>query len=49
MLIIMRTGGATIWEHRYDHNIISLYFANKKGDKTDIRWDGTYPNGYFNN
>ncbi|WP_339049266.1 hypothetical protein [Spiroplasma endosymbiont of Colias croceus] len=39
--------GGTIWEHRYDKSTVSFYFANNKKDKTDIKWDGKYPTGYF--
>lgn len=44
-------GGATIWEHKdnYDKNIFFLYFSNNKASEEDIKWDGIYPSGYFDN
>jgi len=41
-------GGAIIWENkRSDHYKIDLYFAIKPNNDIDKKWDGIYPNGYF--
>ncbi len=40
--------GASIWEsQRSDHYKIDLYFAIKPANNNDKKWDGNYPNGYF--
>lgn len=42
--------GASIWKsQRGDHYKIDLYFAIKPNRDKDIKWDGTYPDGYFDN
>ena len=42
--------GTTIWSYKTkDKHKISLYFSIKPKDGNDIRWDGTYPDGYFDN
>ncbi len=42
-------GGATIWSHQSgDYHKIDLYFDIKSRHQGDIKWDGVYPNGYFN-
>ncbi|WP_375317237.1 hypothetical protein [Spiroplasma endosymbiont of Virgichneumon dumeticola] len=42
-------GGATIWEHpRDDYHKIDLYFGIKSKHQGDTKWDGNYPDGYFN-
>ncbi|MBP1526105.1 MAG: hypothetical protein H9Q65_06270 [Spiroplasma ixodetis] len=41
--------GTTIWSHKtYDEHQINLYFGIQSHHQGDIKWDGTYPNGYFN-
>lgn len=43
-------GGATIWEHkRNDFRKIDLYFGINPSLKEDTKWDGIYPDGYFDN
>ena len=43
--------GTTIWETKnlYDENKIDLYFGIKPTFKDDIKWNGQYPDGYFDN
>lgn len=49
-MMVMRTGGATIWEYKVsDKHKISLYFGFKPTSKNDIKWNGIYPDGYFSN
>ncbi len=51
-MIIQPTGGAgtTIWETKTDNaNKIDLYFSIKPLLNSDIKWDGIYPDGYFDN
>ncbi len=46
----MLTGGASIWEsQRGDHYKIDLYFGIKPSKQDDIKWNGIYPEGYFDN
>ncbi len=41
---------STIWSYKTkDKYKISLYFGIKPLDSTDIKWDGIYPDGYFDN
>lgn len=45
-------GNTTIWEHGYirgDTFFATLYFSKNKANSNDIKWDGTYPDGYFIN
>ncbi|WP_342266067.1 hypothetical protein [Spiroplasma endosymbiont of Villa modesta] len=43
--------GTTIWSHKYtndDKHKIELYFSIKpEKNSDDIKWDGIYPDGYF--
>ncbi|WP_338974550.1 hypothetical protein [Spiroplasma endosymbiont of Tricholauxania praeusta] len=45
--------GTTIWSHKYtndDKHKIELYFSIKpEKNSDDIKWDGIYPDGYFDN
>ncbi len=45
--------GTTIWSHKYTNNDkhkIELYFSIKpEKNSDDIKWDGIYPDGYFDN
>ncbi|WP_281748843.1 hypothetical protein [Spiroplasma ixodetis] len=43
-------GTTTIWENKCSSckPTISLYFDIKPREKNDIKWDGIYPEGYFN-
>ncbi len=43
--------GTTIWETKnlYDETKIDLYFSIKPIFDNDIKWNGIYPNGYFDN
>ncbi len=51
-MTIQSTGGAgtTIWSHETnnEHKIL-LYFGIKPDESYDIKWDGIYPDGYFDN
>ncbi|WP_338987964.1 hypothetical protein [Spiroplasma endosymbiont of Dasysyrphus albostriatus] len=41
--------GAIIWSHKSgDYHKIDLYFDIKPRHQGDIKWDGKYPDGYFN-
>lgn len=43
-------GGTTIWSHKTkNEHKIDLYFGIKPDESYDIKWDGIYPNGYFDN
>ncbi|WJG70593.1 hypothetical protein [Spiroplasma ixodetis] len=42
-------GDTTIWVNKHtSSNIFDLYFVNKPIHTDDIRWDGKYPDWYFN-
>lgn len=41
-------GEGTIWETKTISGSFSLYFAKEKKDINDIKWNGKYPKGYFN-
>ncbi len=42
-------GTSTIWERKnHSKDIMDLYFAINKFTDDAIKWDGTYPDGYFN-
>ncbi|WP_342266599.1 hypothetical protein [Spiroplasma endosymbiont of Villa modesta] len=42
--------GTTIWSHETnDEHKIHLYFSVKQILDYDIKWDGIYPDGYFDN
>ncbi|WP_338961086.1 MULTISPECIES: hypothetical protein [unclassified Spiroplasma] len=48
----MFTGGAgtTIWSHKTnDKHKIELHFDIRPENSDDIKWDGVYPEGYFDN
>lgn len=46
-------GNTTIWADYFDSSgqkEMNLYFSNVSYQPNhDIKWDGTYPDGYFNN
>lgn len=42
-------GNTTIWEYKSTSGGISLYFSSKSTSIDDIKWDGVYPDGYFEN
>lgn len=51
-MTIQSTGGAgtTIWSHETNNeHKIELYFSVKQLLDYDIKWDGNYPAGYFDN
>ncbi len=42
-------GTTTIWWNKWSSpSKINLYFAKIKHHDEDIKWDGIYPDGYFN-
>lgn len=40
-------GNSIIWQDRWTGLSFSLYFSWKKSHSVDVRWDGTYPENYF--
>ncbi len=44
------TGGATIWARPVSNkHKITLYWASNKLTDDAVKWDGIYPDGYFDN
>lgn len=42
--------GTTIWSHKINNGTnINLYFDIKSHYDEDVKWDGVYPDGYFDN
>lgn len=48
-MIMKHTGGAYIWSRPVNNNHkIILYWASEKATDDAIKWNGIYPDGYFN-
>ncbi len=47
-MIMKLTGGAPIWAEKVsNYHKIKLYFGIKPSKQDDIKWNGIYPDGYF--